>query len=405
MNKLYIIFLLIFGENIFLIAQNCDYFFEQDEKIERFTEGYVKNFAQHTLPRAVVKIPVVVHIVWKNTDENISDEQIRSQIEVLNQDFRKKNVDAKDVPGSFKTVAADCEIEFCLAQRDTFGRPTTGINRKQTTADNVGTAFSTNRRRIYYADLGGVQNWKPKQYLNIWVCKMENGSGLGYTTSLSKALAIPSEDGIVVDYRVFGTTGTAANTEGHKNGRTATHEIGHYFNLLHIWGSDDTCNDDDLVDDTPKQANAYTGCPSFPQLSCGIGNMYMNFMDYTNDECMGLFTIGQKARMLAALTEFRSGLLTSVNCDTSPTQDIDFQYHIYPNPVNDVLKIDIKNAPTFHSKTVTLMDAFGRILLENKDVNTEGGIEMPMKNYPNGFYIILLKFDNQVLVSKIIIAR
>ena len=403
MNKLYIVLFFIFTENIFLKSQNCDFIFKKNEKIERFTEGYVKNFSRHAMPRAVVKIPVVVHVVWRTAEENISDAQILSQIEVLNQDFRKRNTDAKDVPGGFKTMAADCDIEFCLAQRDTLGKITTGITRKQTSADNVGTAFSNNRRRIYYNDIGGTQNWKPQQYLNIWVCKME--SILGYTTSLAKALETPNEDGIVVDYRVFGTIGTAANTEGHKKGRTATHEIGHYFNLLHIWGNDDTCNDDDLVDDTPKQATAYLGCPSFPQLSCGVGNMFMNFMDYTNDECMGLFTNGQKARMLASLAGFRSGLLLGANCEPSPAQDIDFQYTVYPNPVRDVLKIGFKNGAVFSSRTVQLVDALGRVLIEKKGVNTEGGVEISMAGFPNGIYTVLLRFDNQTVVSKLILNR
>jgi Pregnancy-associated plasma protein-A/Secretion system C-terminal sorting domain len=404
MNKLYIVFFFIFTEIIFLKAQNCDFNFEKNEKIERFTEGYVKNFSQHALPRAVVKIPVVVHVVWRTAEENISDAQILSQIEVLNQDFRKRNADAKDVPGSFKTVAADCEIEFCLAQRDTLGKITTGITRKQTTVDNIYNSFSNNRRRIYYNDIGGSQNWKPQQYLNIWVCKMESNI-LGFTTSLAKALETPSEDGVVVDYRVFGTIGTAANTEGHKKGRTTTHEIGHYFNLLHIWGNDTTCNDDDLVEDTPLQATANLGCPSFPQLSCGVGNMYMNFMDYTNDECMGLFTNGQKARMLATLTGFRSGLLSGAGCEPSPTQDIDFQYSIYPNPVRDVLKISFKNSGIFSSKTIQLVDAFGRVLIEKKASNTEGGVEISMAGFPNGFYTVLLKLDKQILASKLVLAR
>jgi hypothetical protein len=404
MNKLYIVFFFIFTEIIFLKAQNCDFIFEKNEKIERFTEGYVKNISQRALPRAVVKIPVVVHVVWRTAEENISDAQILSQIEVLNQDFRKRNTDAKDVPGGFKTVAADCEIEFCLAQRDTLGKVTTGITRKQTTVDNIYNSFSNNRRRIYYNDIGGSQNWKPQQYLNIWVCKIEGGI-LGNTTSLAKALETPSEDGIVVDYRVFGTIGTAANTEGHKKGRTTTHEIGHYFNLLHIWGNDNTCNDDDLVNDTPLQAEANLGCPSFPQLSCGVGNMYMNFMDYTHDECMGLFSNGQKARMLATLTGFRSGLLSSAGCEPSPTQDIDFQYTVYPNPVRDVLKISFRNAGIFSSKTIQLMDAFGRILIEKNALNTEGGVEIPMTGFTNGFYTVLLKFDNKIVVSKLILAR
>ena len=233
MKYLQISIFLIYYLSFPAFAQNCGYIFNPDEKIERFTEGYVRNFNQQISSRAVVKIPVVVHIVWKNAEENISDAQIQSQIDVLNQDFRKKNIDAKDVPGSFKTVAADCEIEFCLAQKDTLGQATSGITRRQTS-----TTFSNDFKRIYYQNLGGVNNWKPDSYLNIWVCNM--GSVYGFTTSLKDALINPAEDGIIVDYRAFGTIGTALSNTSHNKGRTATHEIGHYFNLLHIWGTDDT---------------------------------------------------------------------------------------------------------------------------------------------------------------------
>ena len=403
MNKLYISFLLIFINNIVVTAQNGDYSFQNDEKIEHFTEGYVKQFEKQLLPRAVVKIPVVVHIVWKNTDENISDAQIRSQIDVLNQDFRKKNIDAKDVPGSFKTVAADCEIEFCLAQRDTLGASTTGITRRQTTADNIGTAFLNNRRRIYYQDLGGVQNWKPQQYLNIWVCKMDNI--LGYNTSLSKAMANPNEDGVVVDYRVFGTTGTAAQTEGHKKGRTATHEIGHYFNLLHIWGTDNTCNDDDLVDDTPKQDSAYLGCPSFPQLSCGIGNMFMNFMDYTNDECMGLFSVGQKARMWATLTAFRSGLLNNLPCETTPINNLENvkRLNIYPNPSSGLFTMEWLLDKTSWVN-IQVKNGMGQIVYKNLPLvlATSTTELIDLSNQPSGLYILEVLIDDKLIIRKLV---
>ncbi len=391
-------------------AQNCGYIFTPDEKIERFTKGYVRDFNKQISTRAVVKIPVVVHIVWKNAEENISDAQIQSQIDVLNEDFRKKNIDAKDVPGSFKTVAADCEIEFCLAQKDTLGQPSKGITRRQTTFSEIFTSFSNNRRRIYYQNSGGVNNWKPDSYLNIWVCNM--GSVYGYTSSLKDALITPAEDGIVVDYRAFGTIGTALSNNSHNKGRTATHEIGHYFNLLHIWGSDDTCNDDDLVSDTPLQATANNGCPPFPQLSCGVGNMYMNFMDYTDDNCMGLFTVGQKARMLAALNEFRSGLLRGSLCTPTATQDIGFQWFIYPNPAKDFIYINLRGASSIKNKSLELIDNFGRVLIEKKMPNVtvsgawqEGVLEIPISNLSNGIYFISLKLDNQVLIKKMVVVN
>ena len=405
MKYLQISIFLIYCFSFPAFAQNCGYIFTPDEKIERFTEGYVRDFERQIRTRSVVKIPVVVHIVWKNAEENISDAQIQSQIDVLNQDFRKKNIDAKDVPGSFKTVAADCEIEFCLAQKDTLGQPTSGITRRQTS-----TTFSNDFKRIYYQNFGGVNNWKPDSYLNIWVCNM--GSVYGFTTSLKDALMTPAEDGIIVDYRAFGTIGTALSNTSHNKGRTATHEIGHYFNLLHIWGSDDTCNDDDLVSDTPLQATANDGCPPFPQLSCGVGSMYMNFMDYTNDNCMGLFTVGQKARMLAALTEFRSGLLRGPLCTPTSTQDIDFQWFIYPNPAKDFIYINLKGASSFKNKSFLVVDNLGKVLIEQKLPNVtasgawqEGVLEIPISNFSNGIYFVSLKLDGQVLMKKMVVVN
>ena len=405
MKYLQILILLICHFSFPAFAQNCGYIFNPDEKIERFTEGYVHDFNQQISSRAVVKIPVVVHIVWKNAEENISDAQIQSQIDVLNQDFRKKNIDAKDVPGSFKTVAADCEIEFCLAQKDTLGQATSGITRRQTS-----TTFSNDFKRIYYQNLGGVNNWKPDSYLNIWVCNM--GSVYGFTTSLKDALINPAEDGIIVDYRAFGTIGTALSNTSHNKGRTATHEIGHYFNLLHIWGTDDTCNDDDLVSDTPLQASANNGCPPFPQLSCGVGSMYMNFMDYTDDNCMGLFTVGQKARMLAALTEFRSGLLRGSLCTPTATQDIGFQWFIYPNPAKDFIYINLNLASSFKNKSISLIDNLGRVLIEKILSNDYGSggwqqglIQIPIHNLSNGVYFVSLKLDNQVLMKKMVVVN
>ncbi len=405
MKYLQISIFLIYYSSFPAFAQNCGYIFNPDEKIERFTEGYVRNFNKQIRSRAVVKIPVVVHIVWKNAEENISDAQIQSQIDVLNQDFRKKNIDSKDVPGSFKTVAADCEIEFCLAQKDTLGQPSSGITRRQTS-----TTFSSDFKRIYYQNLGGVSNWKPDSYLNIWVCNM--GSVYGFTTSLKDALITPAEDGIIVDYRAFGTIGTSLSNTSHNKGRTATHEIGHYFNLLHIWGSDDTCNDDDLVSDTPLQASANKDCPPFPQLSCGVGSMFMNFMDYTDDNCMGLFTVGQKARMLAALNEFRSGLLRGSLCTPTATQDIDFQWFIYPNPAKDFIYINLKGASSIKNKSLELIDNFGRVLIEKKMPNVtatgawqEGVFEIPISNLSNGIYFISLKLDNQFLMKKMVVVN
>jgi hypothetical protein len=408
MKFLYIFFICIFIKNSSLLAQNCDYHYLPDAKIERYTEGYVAQYLNGLLStRQVIKIPVVVHVVWKNEAENISDAQIQSQIDVLNKDFRKLNADFKNVPSVFKDLAADCEIEFCLAQKDTLGKKTSGILRYNTLVENIGSVFTNNKRAVFYSASNGADNWRPTEYLNIWVCKLSNV--LGFASPLSKAQTTPAEDGIVVDYRVFGTIGTAANSIGHKDGRTTTHEIGHYFNLLHVWGSNFSCTDDDLVADTPLQAAPSSDCPSFPYKdSCSNSIMYPNFMDYTNDECMGLFTLGQKARILATLNGFRAGLLRGSGCEVVSTQDIDYQWFVSPNPVSDNMKITFAKGSVHTISQLYLTDVLGRIYpikAASGLKNTEGVLNIPMTDIANGFYLVVIDIDGIKVSTKIIVQK
>ncbi len=359
----------------------------------------------------VVTIPVVVHIVWRDAVENISDAQIQSQLKVLNEDFREKNPDFLNiVPPNFQNLAADCELEFCLAQRDTLGNLTTGITRRQTTVNNIGTSFQNNRRRIYYQNLGGTNNWKPTDYLNIWVCKMDLNTGLGFTTSLEEALLKPAEDGILVDYRHFGTIGTAATTQGHTKGRTATHEIGHYFNLLHIWGNKNDCSDDDEVSDTPQQAEAFLGCPDFREKSCvNLNAMHQNFMDYTNDECMGIFTQGQKARIWACLNTARKGLLESRGCLMVSLQELDNQLFIKPNPTSDFFSVSLAESKNLNFQKPTyvqLFDLSGRLLSQQVfSTNDTDAILIDVQEIPNGLYFILMKNGSRFWRKKVVVLR
>ncbi len=280
---------------------------EQMQAIERQTENYVK--AHPNGERLVVTIPVVVHVVYKAAGENITNAQIQSQIDVLNADFRKLNADASLVPAAWSSIAADCEVNFCLAQRDPAGNATTGIERRLTTV----TSFSTNDAMKYYAQ-GGLDIWDRTKYLNLWSCNMGGGI-LGYAQFPGGAAAT---DGVVILYSAFGSGGSAAAP--FNKGRTGTHEVGHWLNLYHIWGDDGTgCNGSDNVSDTPNQADENYGCPAFPQVSCSNGangDMFMNYMDYTDDACMYMFTAGQKTRMQAlfAAGGARVGLTTSNGC-------------------------------------------------------------------------------------------
>ena len=281
---------------------------ERMQKEEEHTQAYIKSGEK---TRVVVTIPVVVHILYKTTAENISDAQVNSQIAVLNADFRKTNADASLIPASFAGVAADCEVNFCLAQRTPTGAATTGIVRKSTTV----ASWSTNDA-IKYSAQGGDDAWNTSQYLNIWVGTLGN-SLLGYAQFPGTGLA--ATDGVVILNTAFGTTGTAAAP--FNKGRTATHEVGHWLNLRHIWG-DANCGSD-LVSDTPTHNTANYGCPAAGHLSTCTGTpveMTMNYMDYTDDACMYMFTAGQKARMQAVLTTggARASLATSLGCQ-APT--------------------------------------------------------------------------------------
>jgi hypothetical protein len=248
-----------------------------------------------------VRIPVVVHIVWNSDVQNISDEQVHSQIEVLNQDFRGANADTSIVPPPFAGLIADSRIEFALAGTDPNGRPTSGITRTHTDV----TAFDTDDG-VKSSATGGVDPWPTDRYLNVWVCQLRGGL-LGY----AQFPGGPAEtDGVVILHSGFGTTGTAKAP--FDLGRTTTHEVGHYLNLFHIWGDDGTgCGGTDEVDDTPNAAGPNFGVPTFPHVTCSNGphgDLFYDFMDYTDDRGMVMFTAGQAARMEACLDVVRSSL-------------------------------------------------------------------------------------------------
>jgi hypothetical protein len=289
------------------LLQEDAHYFERLEKIEQFT-NYAISSGKVNQNKAVITIPVVVHVVYNTSAQNVSDAQIQSQLNVLNQDFRKLNSDVNLVPSTFTSLVADAEINFCLANRDPNGNATTGIVRVQTSQ----TSFSTNDG-VKYASSGGSNAWPANQYLNLWVCNMSGGI-LGYAQFPGGAAAT---DGVVIGYTCFGTTGTAQAP--FNKGRTATHEVGHWLNLRHIWG-DATCGSD-LVSDTPVHNTSNYGCPSHPRSnSCGTSaEMFMNYMDYVDDACMQMFSNGQKSRMQALFVSggARASLATSPGCSGS----------------------------------------------------------------------------------------
>ncbi|GGK37191.1 MULTISPECIES: zinc metalloprotease [Flavobacteriaceae] len=219
----------------------------------------------------VINIPVYFHVVYSNAEENVSDAQITAQMSVLNEDFRKANNDINKVPAEFSGIAADSEITFTNA----------GTFRHSNSTGEWGTRDAV---KSAYPPI------TPSTHLNIWVCNIGGGI-LGYAQFPGGS---SSTDGVVLLYSSLPGGSAAPYNEG----RTATHEVGHYLNLRHIWG-DGRCRQDDFVADTPSSDGPNYGCPSFPTVNCKSTDMTMNYMDYTNDDCMYMFSEGQKSRMRA----------------------------------------------------------------------------------------------------------
>jgi hypothetical protein len=254
------------------------------------------------------RITVVVHVVYRTSAENISAAQVQSQIASLNKDYRAKNPDRSKAPTPWKGLVADAQVEFQLATADPEGKPTDGITRTKTERSS----FIANDDSIKSAATGGIEPWPTDKYLNIWVCEsLKDARGhslLGYAQFPGGPAAT---DGVVIWHQAFGTKGTA--TDPFNLGRTATHEVGHFFNLRHIWGDAPNCEGDDFVDDTPPAEDANYNKPTFPHISCSNGpngDMFVNYMDYVDDDTMFMFTPGQVARMHAALDGPRSALVS-----------------------------------------------------------------------------------------------
>ena len=249
-------------------------------EIEAFTQSTIAK-SNFRLVSGKIVIPVVVNVLYRTAAENISDTQIQSQIDVLNKDFTATNSDFNNIPALFAGVAANIDITFELVK----------INRKATTKTSWGT-----RDTMKKTNQGGLNPTSPTTNLNLWVCTIGGGI-LGYAQFPGGSSAT---DGVVCDSKYVGVTSNTGSAYPYNLGRTASHEVGHWMNLRHIWG-DATCGSD-LVSDTPTHNTANYGVPTYPHLSTCPGTpveMTMNYMDYTDDRGMYMFTLGQKTRMSA----------------------------------------------------------------------------------------------------------
>ena len=317
--------------NVFFLLQWCSLAQAQDKqcgtepyrsslKQRQFEQWIQEKISQKQLrtlqatdDEPIYRIPVVVHVVHRGEavgeGTNIPLEQIQDQIRILNEDFRRRNPDTVNTQDIFLPVAADTRIEFVLARQDEDGFPTNGVVRIEGNQDNYGQSDAV--------ALGELTQWNPNFYMNIWVTTVRSPI-LGFAQlpvsdlpGLEGSSDNPVSDGVVIDYLSFGSIGNLRDR--YNGGRTTTHEVGHFLGLRHVWGdSEGDCTFDDFIQDTPPQADSYNGCP-VGATSCETPDMYDNYMDLTDDECMNIFTEDQKLRMRTVLENSvrRNSLLTS----------------------------------------------------------------------------------------------
>lgn len=319
----------------------------------------------------LVRIPVVVHVIHNNangligglTNTNISDEQIYSQIKVLNEDYRRK-IGTRGYNND--PVGSDTNIEFFLATKDPQGNPSTGIVRVYNNQNEYD--IITEREK-----LSQLSYWDSNKYLNIWIANLKDDY-LGYgefpggvgIDGLDSEDAAERTDGVFINYTAFGRE-IGSNTSGpYRLGRTTTHEVGHWLGLYHTWG-DEFCGTD-YVDDTPTITGAFRGstCRTVNSRCNGITtrNMIENYMDYSPDECMNIFTMGQSARIRAVLnvSKRRQRMLNYAKFQLPPSERLEVTLIPNPSPA-DNLQVQVL-LPDFQDFTIEIYDVLGKKVFE-----------------------------------------
>ncbi len=369
------------------------------KRVELYTQKWIRDNSHLTKQnKEVITIPVVVHVVYNKPEQNVSDAQILSQLEVLNQDYRRMNADAVNTPAFFQPVAADCQIEFCLAKRTAEDSASSGIIRRYTNVESF-----TLDNKVKFDSTGGSDAWDRDKYLNLWVCKM-GGGYLGYGSWPGDS---PEIDGVVIRYQSFGKIGSAEPP--YHMGRTCTHEVGHWLNLLHLWGNWGGCIDDDYVSDTPFQDGPNYYCPVYPQPSCtDTSDMFMNFMDYCDDSCFNTFTLGQKARMMAVMDSVRAPLKTSNGCQpVIGIEEVSIinEIQIFPNPTTGIINVTSSNSIA-EELDIIVYDLLGNIISEMKlSGKTDINISLDLSSRPSGVYFLRIQSKEEGLIEYIFIIK
>jgi hypothetical protein len=364
----------------------------------------------------VYTIPVVVHIVYEDANENLDDSVVYNQIQRLNEDFRRLNSDAGNVRDTFNSVVGDSFIEFELATVDPSGNPTTGITHTYAAVDSWyfygGETFAEGVKK---SSLGGVDPWDQATYMNIWVCDMSifgTVAVLGYATPPDGLPNWPPgstaglSDGVVIQYQAFGANNPNVLDMGSGPitvlGRTVDHEVGHYLGLRHIWADGD-CTEEDGVDDTPNADDASNFDCNTTKNTCidAIGSlgdlpdMVENYMDYSEETCQNSFTNGQIDLMRGVLENERYELIDGL---ASLIEQEKISFNLYPNPGNgDIRLTDLPEG----NKHLSVYTETGQLVLSEYLL----GNQTELSGLSEGIYLVTVTTDDMISTEKMVILR
>jgi len=380
----FVIFLLFVGQ-VFGQQVKCGFDAGKNIRERHYVDSLIfEGTNRILLNRDIIVIPVVFHVVWHETDENIEDEIIVSQLNTINADFSGANNDIEKVPAEFSTTVGRAEIKFCLASTDPFGNPTSGTTRTHTDKNEIGLT-----KDIYYSSSGGYDAWDPDKYLNIWIAN--TGSFLSGISSYPGE-PIKEESGIIINPKFAGIN----KSKKYGLGRVLTHELGHFLGLKHLWGDDNNCETDDDIEDTPLQRGPYINCPSYPQSGCSESEMFMNFMDYVDDPCMYFFTKGQVQRILTAIMLFRQSLING-NTQCEIKNQLGAKLLFYPNPSSDVFMADIASKSDILLRYEVFNISGFRIKYGTEIVNRRFNLDL--SDFPSGVYFVRIESEVYRLVK------
>lgn len=368
--------------------------------------------ANRSTADTVYRIQVVFHVVYTTPQENIPDSVILNQLQVLNQDFRRQNADTTQTRNEFKPVAADAGIEFYLATTDPNGNPTNGITRTAGTPALATFGFNPSSDDIKQTATGGADAWPTDRYMNIWTGNIFLGVVLGYAFPPDNApnwdttqFTDSAHQGVVLHYAAVGSNFSAPIDATVAGGRSAVHEIGHYLGLRHIWGDGD-CTMDDGLADTPDAADASqqtcdTTVNTCPESQTEFADMIENYMDYSDDRCLNMFTQDQIGIMRAILQTSRAGIATvDIQTNLQSAQDNIQTIQLFPNPGTGVfnLNVQVKNGTTY---TFEILNSIGSKLLTQTQLSSHRNHQVfDISAQAAGIYFAKITSNQQVIIKK-----